>query len=323
MLGPTPEEIDLRNTAVKSLREYIRKLKIIENELADAKPVITTPKKKTLPAMQQSQVSKTELLKQLKTELENLLGASENVQNRFSGETISEKMYDSLARFLDQEKKSVQLFSNGNSEFVKFINEIQLYMKCQSCHALLRNYANDRFGNAHKYFKDIIEKQKNLPKNKDKPSKALEIRTKTGDFLALFYPSPVQPRDQLVVDTFREYSESEENKKTELYAIGAMMADMSTFQITLERIARVKKEFKDDINSLEMALDAFLENDLGRKYNAIMDKKEGLIQKIKDPVVRKKIAVALTDIMKAIDADLPEEYKRRKIVAAATVKKTS
>lgn len=301
----------LRENAVEVIREKIKALETIEKELTREKSPITRLKKRALSAIGQSQVSKVELAHQLKRELKNLILASENKQNPPSGAALFGRMIQSLHRFSYQDAKRVEV-NPSESRYRQFAKETDLLLQCQHTHFLLRKYANDKYGYGQKHFQDIIFKLLKLPKHKDKPSKATDFRTKTGDFLAIFYPTPYEPRDQLIIDTFREYSESEVNQKTELYALGAIMADLSSFQVTLARIAKAKASFKNDPQSLEMALDSFIEADLMRKYDAIMDPKVGLVKQIKDPKLRKKIVDAMRDIKSKVEADLPKEYKQKK-----------
>jgi hypothetical protein len=301
------EEQTLRNHAVASIREKIKALEKIEKELDHEKSDLTRFKKRALSAIGQSQVSKLELVRQLKKELQNLVAASENTQNPLSGAALSGRMTQSLHRFFKQDSKRTE--RNPPESYRQFLRESDLLLECQYMHFLLRKYANDHYSFAQKNFNAVILKHANLPKNVGKKTIATNPQTKTGDFLATFYPSPYEPRDQVVIDAFKEYSNSERNQKTELYALGAIMADLSSFQVTLARIARAKIDLKGDPESLKMALDSFLEADLMRKYDAIMDPKKGIVKQIKDPKLRKMLLDSMRDIKSKIEADLPKGYK--------------
>jgi hypothetical protein len=162
-----------------------------------------------------------------------------------------------------------------------------------------------------KHFYSIIEALNKDPKYKKSPSRANDFRTKTGDFLSIFYPSPTVPRDQLVIDTFNKFSEKPENKKTEIYAIGAVMAGIKSFQNSREKIVRTKRELGDDLSSLNLALDSFM-NDFEPKYSQIMDPKNGLINQIQDKELRKKLAKSLIEMKEMIEAELPKDYKAKR-----------
>ncbi len=289
--------------------KYIQQLEKVEESLEKSnqsaiKSMYKRVKKKALITLGKQNVTKLDMVWQLKSELNNLYNATQNKEMPLSQVKVALKLQDSLARIMQLNVNRLSLVSDRNSPFYNIIDSLKAEVAKTTpailCSQLLQDYANTKFGAARTHFGEYIDIIKSDPKYVGLNDKTNDLNFKTGDYLNLVYPLPTEDRDQLTIDSFGKFISKSENKETELYAIYLIMSEVKSISVLVDRANTAIQKYGDEPELLNDVLDSFVVQ-INEKCTLLKDFKTGPLAKIVDTETKSQLESLVTSIDISVD----------------------
>ncbi len=307
-LGLVKKQLDNSLEMLVSLEKDLQKSK--SNPL---KAAYKKGKKMLLSSIGKEHNSKLAMAKQMKSELTNLRNSLDNVGEKISSDTAIIKILETQQRIQHMQKNRVELFKKTNNPLNKLLENLNAMIKTQAttvANNFLIEYANKKYGSAHDHFGKYIDSLKDKDKYKQPmylPTsgnyQANDPNLKAGDFLNLFYPLPKdkENRDQLSIDAFGEFSNDENNKNTELYAIGSIMTALKSVEVNMDKLKETITKYGNDPDIYDRVI-----TEINRNIESLHS---GEIDKLKDPAAKQMVK----DLVKSVEKNVNDYYESIRI----------
>jgi hypothetical protein len=317
----TEELNESENVTHKQIREQLRAnieaLAKLERKLVKPKSLYKKAKLTALTSYSKKHKSKLELITQLKAELE--LVYNEAQRNKFqkasTGHLLMAKIRTALDKFEPELSNSSALIPK-NDEYAKLLDDIKsphflaARKNIQKLIQTIIQSANNE--NKYKKMEDDQRLQDHISASiseSNAPSKARDPNVKLGDLLSLYLPSPLEKRDQIVINAITEYVNDFERSdnpivpKTTNYHLCRAISHLNSLDNLLNMINLKTLEFKEP-GDLYDYLNMQVEN-----FNMRCDDFVDSIEALNDPSLSIQLENQFKQMQNNFEANLPNEYK--------------
>lgn len=301
----------------KQLRHNLEALARLERKLVEPKSLYKKAKLTALASYSKKHKSKLELITQLKNELQRVYDESERnkLQKASTGHLLMAKIRTVFDK-LEPEFNNSSVLTPKNDEFVKLLEDIKSphFLAARKNIQKLTQAIIQSANNEDKY--KSIKADKRLQDHIDAsiaesnaPSKARVPNVKLGDLLSLYLPSPLEKRDQVVINAITEYVNDFERSdnpivpKTTNYHLCRAISHLNSLDNLLNMINLKTLEFKEP-GDLYDYLNMQVEN-----FNMRCDDFVDSVEALNDPSLSIQLENQLKQMQHNFEANLPNEYK--------------